>query len=97
MDVMRVSCRVIYGNKEGSVHMCLPIYIDALGACHAVHGDNELQSSIEEAIIRSICEGAHSTDAATAAALKRMMERVVERALQVEDVVEEIVEDADRL
>lgn len=95
MEVTQFSCRVVYADSEGSVHMCLPIYIDTQGACHAAHDERFLNTSdAEDVLLSSICEGASCTDA-VAAARKLMMERVIDQAMHVEDFSQD-AEDADR-
>eukprot|EP00475_Leptophrys_vorax_P037659 TRINITY_DN6515_c0_g1_i2.p1 TRINITY_DN6515_c0_g1~~TRINITY_DN6515_c0_g1_i2.p1 ORF type:complete len:156 (-),score=6.96 TRINITY_DN6515_c0_g1_i2:336-803(-) len=81
MEVTQVSCRVVYADAEGSVHMGLPVYIDASGALHAAATENSIN---EEEVLSTIFDGASTTES-DPATRKLMMERVVEHAMMVED------------
>ena len=80
----QVSSRVVYADHDGSVHMCLPIYVDIDGGCHAICED--ICPSNEDSLMSSICDSGVGSNCSSSFK-QRMVERVMQQVLQLDDDV----------
>lgn len=78
--VTAITCQVVYASPEGEVHLQLPIFIDAEGACHVTLGADEDSLDREEAgrVLSHICLGTSSpADEERRTSLQRTLERAL--------------------